>query len=235
MKRLLLSLAAGLIVACSSSQAHAVLVKVLIDDFADPLTPSHTSANGTSRAVSPPLGVGGSVLGISGGTDVASDRGLYGRPPLDGGPFDPGALRAGGGNIDMALGAGETAVMDWNVGGYDFVDDPVIVLAGLSNVGLTTAMLTVALWQDGAMQGSTNVVLDPGEIRDVSLLAAAGPTDFLGLTITNNSDGVFFGAAEQVVANPEPATMALIGVGVLGGAIGYRRRRKEDEVAPVET
>jgi hypothetical protein len=226
MRQFFVGLVAAAALVASQNSAQAVLVKVLIDDFDAPPASTHGSTPG------------GTPFSPLTGSSLAETRTLYGRA-VDG--LVPAALTAGSGELNIALAANESATLRYDFadapgkGLYDEFADPVLILTGLtmtSGSPLSSLMISVVdnfgFYTSGtyfASQGTTDFSLaGPFPISPVS---------FLEFTFTAGAEG-FIGETQGVVANPEPATMALMGLGVVGGAIGYRRRRKEDEVAPSE-
>jgi hypothetical protein len=233
MRQLLVAFVAAAALFASQNSAEAVFEKVIIDDFTDPLAQNHSGTPGTPNSWDTRASglTSGNVQTISTGTDVAEDRGLS--------AANPPTIVAGNNLLGITyVNPNAQAGIDWDVNGYDFVNELSIVIAGITSSLPFNSMVAVTLWQDDVAVDSTNVSFAPGQTRDILLTAVAGPTTYMGLTFQNltNNDGLFLAnySIDKVVANPEPATMALMGLGVLGGAMGYRRRRKDDEVAPVE-
>src|SRR5690606_32362838 len=113
------------------------------------------------------------------------------------------------------------------------VANPLIFLTDVA--GASGSMMVEAFFGATSL-GTRSVVAGPAQDLSwfVSPTDAMTGADELRFEFTAGAGGFFGGSAQDVVANPEPATMALMGLGVLGGAIGYRRRRKDDEVVPVE-
>jgi hypothetical protein len=233
MRQLLVALVATAALVASQNSAEAVFEKVIIDDFTDPLTQNHSGTPGTPNSWDTRASgsTSGNPQSISTGTDVAEDRGLS--------AANPPTIVAGNDLLSITyVNQNAQAGIDWDVNGYDFVNELNIVIAGITSSLPFNSMLGITLWQDNVAVDSTIVAFSPGQTRNISLTAIAGPTTYMGLTFQNltDNDGLFLAnySIDKVVANPEPATMALMGLGVLGGAIGYRRRRKDDEVVPVE-
>lgn len=221
MRQLLVAFVAAAALVASQNSAEAVFVKVLIDDFTRPLagddggTPD-TSNNGEEQPLGPP------------NSDVATNRALgpddqpigltvpVGGGSLLGIELDP--AYPSGWRIDYTLAASAASFL---------ATDPVVFLTGVTGTG----DMTVAMLVDGNLY-DTAVFSGDGDLSFYNATAAMNPYDVISFVFTTENG--FSGTAESVVANPEPATMALMGLGVLGGAIGYRRRRKDDEVAPVD-
>lgn len=225
-------LAVAAVLAASQNEACAVFETVVVDDFSNPTTPTHSGTTGTPNAWSTRAsgGTSGTLHNLSGmnpGSDIALDRGLSANP----GAEMPTAMVAGGGMLNMTYTAsGQMTGMDWDVNGFDF-GNLGLVLSGLTNSLPFNSMLGITLFQDGVAVDSTTVSFTGLQSQDISLTPVAGPTDFLGLQFENlTASGFSQYSLNQVAATPEPATMALIGIGVLGGAIGYRRRRRDDDV-----
>jgi hypothetical protein len=227
-----IALAVAAVVATSQSPAFAVF-EVTVDDFSNPTTATHSGTPGSPNPWSTRAsgGMSGTVYNLSSamnpGSDIALDRGLSANP----GAETPTAMVAGGGMLGMTyLASGQMTGLDWNINGYDFANMS-IVLAGLTNSLPFNAMLGITLFQDGVAVDSTTVSFTALQTQDVFLTPTSGPTNFLGLQFENlTPSGFAMYSLDEVAATPEPATMALIGIGVLGGAIGYRRRRSDDEV-----
>jgi hypothetical protein len=230
-------LAAAAVLVAFQNPASAVFEKVLIDDFSNPTAATHSGTPGSPDPWSTRAsgGMSGTVYNLSSGmnpgTDIALDRGLSANP----GAAMPTAMVAGSGMLSATFTAtGQMTGLDWNVNGYDFANLS-IVLSGLTNNLPFNTLLGITLFQDGVAVDSTTVSFTGLQSQDVFLTPTSGATDFLGLQFENlTSTGFAVYSLDEVAATPEPATMALIGIGVLGGAIGYRRRRSEDDVR-VET
>jgi hypothetical protein len=229
-------LAVAAVIATSQSPVLAVF-EVTIDEFTNPTTATHSGTPGSPDPWSTRAsgGMSGTVYNLSSGmnpgSDIALDRGLSADP----GAQTPNAIVAGGGMLTTTfLATGQMTGLDWNVNGFDF-GNLAIVLSGLTNSLPFNAMLGITLFQDGVAVDSTTLSFTGLQSQDVFLTPIAGPTQFLGLQFENLTESGFaMYSLDRVAATPEPATMALIGLGVLGGAIGYRRRRSDDDVR-VET
>lgn len=234
MKRILIVAVAIAATAGMQSTADAVLVKVLIDDFDVPPAATQASTPG-GTTVGPPLGPGG----------IATSRTLTGRAPGTDGVFDPGALVAGAGELAIALGPGETALMELAIdpsgAAFEFLNPHIIFTALTASAFVSpTANLRITILDDVDIMMATvydsKIFVASSGPRDVGFLnPIPNLTSKLYVVFEgdpNMTGEVFRGTTASLVANPEPATMALIGLGVLGGALGYRRRRKDDEVIP---
>lgn len=192
--------------------------KLLIDDF---LGATQESLPGESRAAFPPGTDGGSIVDIVLGTDVATDRGLFG-PEAD--------LRVFDGNLEFQVAPGFVE-FDWNVEGFDFVDNGLetIIWRGLTNESGGDVSLRLELFQtfDGTGTvvgtGAVDIVLLDGETRDVEFNAIGGETDFAGFRLVNQSNFTFDGTLESVIAVPEPNLVGLLSMAAF--AISYRRRK----------
>ncbi|MEZ6100765.1 MAG: hypothetical protein R3E01_17495 [Pirellulaceae bacterium] len=100
---------ASIVVVFLLSDVSSANAGTIIDDFSFPATSFQQSLPGESRAGFPPGATGGNILALSGGSDIARDRGLFGQA---------GALSAGGGGLILAVPTGFVE-FDWDVNGYD--------------------------------------------------------------------------------------------------------------------
>ena len=195
----------------------------MLDDFSSPGTATHMSAPGESRAVFPPGTTGGAIISLGGGSDIASDRGLFG---------SSNSLVAGTGTLDISIANGFVE-FDWNVGGYDFHANGVstVVWRDLTNLGVEDIPLSMELFQtfDGTTNnvgtGVIDIVLAAGETRDVVFSTVGGATDFVGFRLGNESAiAAFAGRLGSISAVPEPSSAMATG---LGAFLFWRRRRAE--------
>lgn len=194
---------------------------VLIDDFSLPNAANHVSAPGESRAAFPPGTSGGSIIPLSGGSNIALDRGLFGAT---------NSLVAGGHTLELSIQSGFVE-FDWDVDGFDFAASGVstVVWRDLTNLGTEAVSLQIELFQtfngtDGNVgTGVIDVSLGAGETQDVAFDTVGGDTDFLGFRLSNGSTSSFSGRLGSVAAVPEPSSALT----ALGGfvIIAFRRRR----------
>lgn len=224
MRQLLVAFVAAAALVASQNSAQAVFEKVIIDNFDLPQSPP-----GSLQVSAPDPGTDQALSGV-----LASNRNLTAAN---------GAMTAGGpimppnaGELQLNIQSGQQAVLTLALAPANQmfpVFDPLIFLTDVA--GASGSMIVEAFF--GGTSLGTHFVA-AGNAQDLSwfvspLVAQAG-ADELSFVFTAGEIGFFGGSVQDVVANPEPATMALMGLGVLGGAIGYRRRRKDDAVAPVE-
>jgi hypothetical protein len=232
MRQILVALVAAAALVASQNSAQAVFEKVVIDNFTDPAT-----IPGAQKSTP-----GGNTYGPlnSSASDVAPMRTLDGRAE---GGLTPAALVAGAGSLQIALNPGESAYLIYTqiADAALLANNPVLFLTSLTSSQGTAvgASLLIEAFYDGNPFGSPVIYVAGSGAQDIQFadLNAGMITSDLTFRFTGDplgTDDVFAGTLNNVVANPEPATMALMGLGVLGGAIGYRRRRKEDETAPAE-
>lgn len=221
MKKLLSLSVVAILVAASQNSAQAVLVNVLIDNFDAPAAPLQASAPG-----------GATLMPLAPGV-IADSRTLTGAAA-------PPALTAGStggpgtGDMEVNLAANTSATLSYALSGANMmfaVANPTIFLTDVSGA---FGSMTVEAFFGMTSLGTRNVAAGP--VQDLMWVVQPGDaalgTNQLSFVFTSGEGGFFGGTTRNVVANPEPATMALMGLGVLGGAIGYRRRRKDSEVVP---
>jgi hypothetical protein len=215
MRQLLVALVATAALFASQNSAQAVFVKFMIDDFEVPEGEADTSSDGDTEPLSPP------------NSDVATLRTL--------GPADQigGLTVPTGGNGDR-LNININSSNVWRID-YDLAMASMGFLQSAPLVIMTDVMGTGTMTVEMLVDGNpydTAVFSGNGNLSFYNPLAALG--SYSEISFLFSTETTFSGSADDIVANPEPATMALMGLGVLGGAIGYRRRRKDDAVAPVE-
>lgn len=208
MTRLLIACVATAAAFGLQNRAEAILVNVLVDDFSVPVPQQISAPGGTMEAL--PMSV------------MATQRTL---------DASIGALAAGNGNLNLTMLPGSVGTMTLLLSDAAFAaTNPVLHLTGFSGVGQVAVEAFYGASSLGTVAYST-----PQGVTDLSWFipgAPPAPEGQIAFVFTAGGAGFFGGSADSVVANPEPATMALMGLGVLGGAIGYRRRRRDDEVVP---
>ena len=194
----------------------------MLDDF---VGITQSSLPGESRAAFPPGTSGGSIVDLVLGTDVASDRGLFG-PAAD--------LVVSNGNLEFSVAPGFVE-FDWNVNGFDFAGSSVeaILWRGLTNESGQDVSLRFELFQtfDGTDSvfgtGPVDIVLLNGQTRDVQFdTVLAGETDFIGFRVVNQSNFTFNGTLDSVVAVPEPNSFGLIVFSMFVFSVRRRKDRK---------
>lgn len=196
----------SLILLCVFIHSGAFAEIVLIDDFSWPGTATHGSLVGESRAAFPPGTSGGSILPLTGGSDIAKDRGLFGAT---------NSLLAGADHLAISLAAVDFAEIDWDVHGFNFHanDTPWVMMTGLSNLGSERVDLTLELFQtsDGVNgnvgTGEIDVSLAAGATTNITFSTVAWETDFVGFRIINNSSTSFTGRISSFSAVPEPSSV----------------------------
>jgi hypothetical protein len=232
MRQIFVALVAAAALIASQNSAQAVFEKVVIDNFTDPATiPAAQKSTIGAPAYGP---LNGSA------SDIAPMRTLEGRAE---GGLTPAALVAGAGSLQIALNPDEPAYLIYTqiADAALLANNPVLFLTSLvSSQGTAAgASLLIEAFYDGIEFGSPVIYVAGSGAQDINFtdLSAGMITSNLTFRFTGDPLGTgdtFSGTLNNVVANPEPATMALMGLGVLGGAIGYRRRRKDDGGAPAD-
>ena len=183
---------------------YATAGVILIDDFSWPGASTHISIVGESRAAFPPGTTGGSILSLSSGSDIATDRGLFAAT---------NSLIAGAGQLEISLAAVDFAEIDWDVEGYNFQANlmPNVMMNELTNLGTESVDLTLELFQtsDGVNgnvgTGTVDIRLAAGASTDIAFLPVAVNTDFVGFRILNTSANPFTGRIGSITAVPEPS------------------------------
>lgn len=205
-------------VAMTAVPQRCVAQSPTFDDFSDPASGSHASTPGESRAGFPPGTIAGTIFGLNSGTDIASDRGLFG---------SAGSLSVSNGLLNFSLPLGFSEI-DWDVDGFDFNSEP-MTWNSLTNRSGQDIDLRIELFQ--AFNGTGSVVglgavgftIANGETRDVTFSTLAGATDFLGFRIVNDTNATFIGSLEGINAVPEPSGLLLLSVPT--GFLLLRRKR----------
>jgi hypothetical protein len=223
MRQLLVALVATAALVASQNSAEAVFEKTIIDNF--------TLPGGGSADTS----LDNDTEDVSSVSDVATMRTLG---VNTGGLTVP--VGVGGDRLSISQAAGVVTEIAYTLSNATFLAvDPVVYLTDVIrtsgagdlivrmyvNTGMSESLYDTATYS-GAAGGSQ-------DLQFVNLGLSGGTYASIRFEF-EPTGGNWSGTADNLVANPEPATMALMGLGVLGGAIGYRRRRKDDAVAPVE-
>lgn len=192
--------------------AGEVRAEFVIDTFDVPASPPAPTPHTSS--------LGGTALAIGGGIT----RTLTGfGPPL-------ANLSVANGTLSVLLFPGEIATLAWT--GLPMVDfslptQNVLGFVGFAHGGGGFPVIPVDVFVNGVFHTTTSWTA--GGISSVPLPAVLATS--LALVFTNTD--LFFpftGTGSAVVANPEPATMALLGIGMIGGGLFYRRRRRSQTV-----
>lgn len=175
-----------------------------------------TLATFPSRALGGPAPTEAAPTGLAVGAD-----GHYYVGELTGFPFVPGAAQVwrvnAAGGAPQVYATGFTQISDLAFG----KDGALYVLEFDSN-GLTTPGSAGALWRVAA-DGSRSKVFADGLVHPTGLEVGADGTFY----VSNRGDMAGTGELMRIAPVPEPATYALMSLGLLGVGAAARRRRRE--------